>query len=203
MPIHPPSFRNMSLRCRVCGKELPEFDQRGFRNAGFTAHQNRCIERERERREGASRPPQRAHTMSIPRRLLPASPVSAWRSSSSRRRRHSSFTTQAPAFTSSPPATAYPHWVPASQPRYTPPILPVPSRRTPPPPLVSSSRPQMHPLPTPSDLVQQRAPIEYFPVQYCDYCVPQGGLHDPNCHLLQFVTVATMAPHGPSSSAPY
>ncbi|KAI8149295.1 hypothetical protein BJV82DRAFT_662601 [Fennellomyces sp. T-0311] len=199
----------MSLRCRVCGKELPEFDQRGFRNAGFTAHQNRCIERERERREGAARPPQRAHTMNIPRRLLPASPLSNGRPSSLRRRRHSSTTTHAPA--SSPP---YPqHWVPASQqphPPLRPPVaamLPVASHHLPPPPprppLVSSSMPQVYSLPTPSDLLQERTPIEYFPVQHCDYCVPQGGLHDPNCYLLQFVTVATMAPHGPSSSAPY
>lgn len=34
------------LRCKICQKEFPRFDQRGFRNAGFTAHQNRCIERE-------------------------------------------------------------------------------------------------------------------------------------------------------------
>ncbi|ORY96603.1 hypothetical protein BCR43DRAFT_505437 [Syncephalastrum racemosum] len=37
----------MRLTCCVCGKEFPEYDQRGFRNAGFTAHQNRCIDRER------------------------------------------------------------------------------------------------------------------------------------------------------------
>ena len=34
------------LKCKICQKEFPRFDQRGFRNAGFTAHQNRCIERE-------------------------------------------------------------------------------------------------------------------------------------------------------------
>ncbi|KAG2191073.1 hypothetical protein INT46_000709 [Mucor plumbeus] len=34
------------LQCKVCQKEFPKYDQRGFRNAGFTAHQNRCIERE-------------------------------------------------------------------------------------------------------------------------------------------------------------
>ncbi|KAI7893031.1 uncharacterized protein EV154DRAFT_417661 [Mucor mucedo] len=34
------------LQCRVCQKVFPKFDQRGFRNAGFTAHQNRCIEKD-------------------------------------------------------------------------------------------------------------------------------------------------------------
>ncbi|GAN01508.1 hypothetical protein MAM1_0008d00941 [Mucor ambiguus] len=34
------------LQCKICQKEFPKYDQRGFRNAGFTAHQNRCIERE-------------------------------------------------------------------------------------------------------------------------------------------------------------
>ncbi|CAO3615327.1 unnamed protein product [Mucor fragilis] len=39
--------REMSfLQCKICQKEFPKYDQRGFRNAGFTAHQNRCIERE-------------------------------------------------------------------------------------------------------------------------------------------------------------
>lgn len=35
-----------NLKCRICQKEFPRFDQRGFRNAGFTAHQNRCIEKD-------------------------------------------------------------------------------------------------------------------------------------------------------------
>ncbi|KAI9495268.1 hypothetical protein BDB00DRAFT_786596 [Zychaea mexicana] len=105
----------MSLKCRVCGKELPEYDQRGFRNAGFTAHQNRCIERERERREGVTRPPQRAHTMNMPRRLLPASSSSPffnyWRPVSSRRRRHSALSgtlQQTPASSSSSPPSLSP-----------------------------------------------------------------------------------------------
>jgi hypothetical protein len=34
------------LQCNICKKVFPKFDQRGFRNAGFTAHQNRCIERD-------------------------------------------------------------------------------------------------------------------------------------------------------------
>lgn len=34
------------LQCRICQKIFPKFDQRGFRNSGFTAHQNRCIEKD-------------------------------------------------------------------------------------------------------------------------------------------------------------
>ncbi|KAI8048149.1 uncharacterized protein B0P05DRAFT_564692 [Gilbertella persicaria] len=34
------------LRCKICQKQFPRYDQRGFRNAGFTTHQNKCIERE-------------------------------------------------------------------------------------------------------------------------------------------------------------
>ncbi|KAI9486259.1 MAG: hypothetical protein EXX96DRAFT_646107 [Benjaminiella poitrasii] len=36
---------NCFLECKICHKQFPKYDQRGFRNAGFTAHQNRCIER--------------------------------------------------------------------------------------------------------------------------------------------------------------
>ncbi|KAI7897776.1 uncharacterized protein BX663DRAFT_527167 [Cokeromyces recurvatus] len=35
------------LQCKICYKQFPKYDQRGFRNAGFTAHQNRCIERKK------------------------------------------------------------------------------------------------------------------------------------------------------------
>ncbi|RUP49638.1 hypothetical protein BC936DRAFT_141950 [Jimgerdemannia flammicorona] len=36
--------------CSVCGKEFPARDQRGFRNPGFTYHQNKCVQREAERK---------------------------------------------------------------------------------------------------------------------------------------------------------
>ncbi|KAI8376779.1 hypothetical protein BD560DRAFT_422314 [Blakeslea trispora] len=32
-------------KCLVCQKQFARYDQRGFQNPGFTAHQNRCIER--------------------------------------------------------------------------------------------------------------------------------------------------------------
>lgn len=46
LQIHEMSKEMSFLQCKVCQKEFPKYDQRGFRNAGFTAHQNRCIERE-------------------------------------------------------------------------------------------------------------------------------------------------------------
>lgn len=62
----------MNLQCRICGKEFPEFDQRGFRNAGFTAHQNRCIERERQRSDELAGRRSSRVASTVPRRLLPA-----------------------------------------------------------------------------------------------------------------------------------
>lgn len=67
------------LRCKICQKEFPRFDQRGFRNAGFTAHQNRCIERKyllnNPAHEHQSSPRQRF--------ILPAPPPGSSSSSSS------------------------------------------------------------------------------------------------------------------------
>ncbi|KAL4208673.1 hypothetical protein AB4K20DRAFT_1911996, partial [Rhizopus microsporus] len=57
------------LQCKVCKKEFSEFDQRGFRNAGFTAHQNRCIERQNRERNPEQFIPKRKRRL-----LLPASP---------------------------------------------------------------------------------------------------------------------------------
>lgn len=58
------------LQCKICKKEFSEFDQRGFRNAGFTAHQNRCIERQNRERN----PEQFTSKLRRKRRLLlPAS----------------------------------------------------------------------------------------------------------------------------------
>ncbi|KAG2227257.1 hypothetical protein INT45_008501 [Circinella minor] len=344
----------MNLKCRVCGKELPEFDQRGFRNAGFTAHQNRCIERERERREGITRRPQRAHTTHGHRRLLPASsslsppPFINYyrRNSSQRRRRHSLISdaisleqSSAPAsFSSSPPSFSSQQLGPSTFLNFNTVSSgqqqPTLQSQPPPPPLFSSfpvthhhpnyyvshaycsqnlpsssitvssstaegvatgsTYPSEHitgsfffnqmdhdpiiqqhqsplsssPITTlsPSQQQQQqqqiqsnnntiinymegilpqeeeeeeeakpsncsslsappdlqfhgieassitRSHIDFFPVQHCDYCIPNSGLHDPNCYLLlQFVTGATTttttttstsnrAPQGPSSS---
>ncbi|KAF1804188.1 hypothetical protein V8B55DRAFT_1413417 [Mucor lusitanicus] len=73
------------LQCKICQKEFPKYDQRGFRNAGFTAHQNRCIEKEYLSSHPATEPQQPA--VNRQRMLLPA-PSSP---------RHHSLLTPAPA----------------------------------------------------------------------------------------------------------
>ncbi|ORX48258.1 hypothetical protein DM01DRAFT_1395713 [Hesseltinella vesiculosa] len=35
----------MNITCPLCQQQFPAFDQRGFRNAGYTAHYNRCLEK--------------------------------------------------------------------------------------------------------------------------------------------------------------
>ncbi|KAI9305239.1 hypothetical protein BJ944DRAFT_239825 [Cunninghamella echinulata] len=65
----------MNLKCPICNQEFPKFDQRGFRNAGFTSHYNWCIERQKEQKneqyyQGSSRASRFARA--IRRRLLPA-----------------------------------------------------------------------------------------------------------------------------------
>lgn len=42
---------DMNKRCCVCGKEFPARDQRGFRNPGFTYHQNKCKRRQKAQEE--------------------------------------------------------------------------------------------------------------------------------------------------------
>ncbi|KAI8372052.1 hypothetical protein EDC96DRAFT_77950 [Choanephora cucurbitarum] len=42
---HDVQVNSKLLKCIVCHKQFARYDQRGFRNPGFTAHQNRCIER--------------------------------------------------------------------------------------------------------------------------------------------------------------
>ncbi|OBZ88374.1 hypothetical protein A0J61_03576 [Choanephora cucurbitarum] len=42
---HDVQVNSKLLKCIVCHKQFARYDQRGFRNPGFTAHQNRCIDR--------------------------------------------------------------------------------------------------------------------------------------------------------------
>lgn len=56
------------LQCRICQKEFPKYDQRGFRNSGFTTHQNRCIEKEYL----LNTPVSEKQTSTKPRLILPA-----------------------------------------------------------------------------------------------------------------------------------
>lgn len=64
----------MKLQCPICHQEFPKFDQRGFRNAGFTSHYNRCLERQREQQGEHDQQSSRAlrFARAIRRRLLPA-----------------------------------------------------------------------------------------------------------------------------------
>ncbi|KAI8077870.1 uncharacterized protein BX664DRAFT_45378 [Halteromyces radiatus] len=68
------------LQCPICNQEFPALDQRGFRNAGYTSHHNRCIERQQQQQNESQRdhPSSRAarFALAIRRRLLPAQPPS-------------------------------------------------------------------------------------------------------------------------------
>lgn len=174
----------MSLLCRVCGKEFPEFDQRGFRNAGFTAHQNRCIEREQQ-------PTTPSSSSSPPRQrwLLPAPTTTTTTAS------HLPQWTFRPP---SPPSTMRRRSRRLSSQRVFPLRRSHPSLRTRPrqphsQPEQENQRCRASSLPTPYELLaasQQQRPVDSVdPVQSCDYCTPQAGLHDPSCTLLQFTLV--------------
>lgn len=75
------------LQCKICQKVFPKFDQRGFRNAGFTAHQNKCIEKEYL----LDNPVSKKHTSSKQRPILPAPSIAV--SSSTQIMPNTSYTT--------------------------------------------------------------------------------------------------------------
>ncbi|KAI8062706.1 hypothetical protein BC940DRAFT_321944 [Gongronella butleri] len=66
-----------SIECPICHQEFPAYDQRGFRNPGYTAHYNRCAERQRQlampQLDTASSRAAR-FAKAIKRKLLPARP---------------------------------------------------------------------------------------------------------------------------------
>ncbi|SAL95294.1 hypothetical protein [Absidia glauca] len=72
---------NPKLQCPICNQEFPAYDQRGFRNAGFTSHHNRCLERHEQQQNVAHQRDKQScravrFAMAIKRRLLPAQPIS-------------------------------------------------------------------------------------------------------------------------------
>ncbi|CEP08025.1 hypothetical protein [Parasitella parasitica] len=67
-PVQKTPDRNVE-QCKICFKEFPRYDQRGFKNAGFSAHQNRCVERDQSKKEPSPEQP----SPKKPRMLLPAS----------------------------------------------------------------------------------------------------------------------------------
>ncbi|CAO3594614.1 unnamed protein product [Absidia cylindrospora] len=71
-----------TVQCPICSQEFPLYDQRGFRNAGFTAHHNWCIGRQQqqqgEQQNNGHHSDQQStrasrFTMAIRRKLLPVS----------------------------------------------------------------------------------------------------------------------------------
>ncbi|ORE04937.1 hypothetical protein BCV72DRAFT_306839 [Rhizopus microsporus var. microsporus] len=153
------------LQCEVCKKEFFEFDQRGFRNAGFTAHQNRCIERQNRERNPEQLTPKRKRRL-----LLPASP-NPTRSG-----------TSPPSVTHPPSAFNY---------SSSPSVSSLPSFQsaviTTAPILVSTSAaytpiPAEHPM-NYQPLHNTSMPTMYSIISYCGYCNLGNGLHASTCPL--------------------
>ncbi|KAI8341155.1 hypothetical protein BC941DRAFT_467207 [Chlamydoabsidia padenii] len=72
---------SQKLQCPICNQQFPAYDQRGFRNAGFTSHHNRCLERQQQQQNETQQNDMKSSrasrfAMAIRRRLLPAQPVS-------------------------------------------------------------------------------------------------------------------------------
>lgn len=148
--------RNGMLQCEVCKKEFTEFDQRGFRNAGFTAHHNRCIDRQTHR-------PSKKPTVRC-RLLLPAPKLEFRNDSLLQDHGHYLLSTtvckpfltnvfeksQLDALNASPP--------------------------------FASSASLLTPASVAFDSCQDKKQM-YYPVTYCDYCEPQDGSHKSNCVL--------------------
>ncbi|CAO3657580.1 unnamed protein product [Mucor hiemalis] len=185
------------LKCKVCQKEFPRFDQRGFRNAGFTAHQNRCVEREYL----LSHPIVDQQSSPRQRFLLPAPPASASSSTSNRRvmalrgessspiiqqqQQQQHLIPQYPLqlafedpqslagtnFHQQPTQTAGFHYVPENVGSYGEGTT-----------LIGQEN---------ESLIQHHAPVMpvsiyemLFPITHCDYCEPEYGLHQPTCLFL-------------------
>ncbi|KAL0088219.1 hypothetical protein J3Q64DRAFT_1846402 [Phycomyces blakesleeanus] len=196
----------MNLQCPLCFKEFPMYDQRGFRNAGFTAHHNRCVEKEVQKVELSSGDTQR--TIHPRRRLLPAPSYF----SPSINNMGSVVPSQRLKLTVSKRYFRKPRASPKSQiPLNNPPAPSDPNPSDPPVAFLSpiahnspkSEPPPDKPLPQPWELQEQfiqqqlsffaTAIEEQIPVHYCDYCLPQQGLHHPSCTLLHFASRANNA----------
>lgn len=175
----------MSLQCKVCGKEFPEFDQRGFRNAGFTAHQNRCIGRAAAAAASNQNVP--VSKPSPPRRrLLPATTTTAIPTSPTsmqmdywQQQHHESY----PSYYSSPPQAIM--MVSSPQPsqqqqHYLPPTTTG---------FVMRQEQQYQPMTTTasSTTMPISSSVDFAPIYQCDFCIPQHGYHHPSCPLLQVV----------------
>ncbi|KAG1297603.1 hypothetical protein G6F66_002456 [Rhizopus arrhizus] len=146
------------LQCEVCKKEFTEFDQRGFRNAGFTAHHNRCIDRQTHR-------PSKKPTVRC-RFLLPA-PKLEFRNDSLLQGHDNyllSTTARKPFLANVFERSQLDVLNDYASPQF------------------ASSTSILTPTSVASDSCQDKKQM-YYPVTYCDYCEPQDGSHKPNCIL--------------------
>jgi hypothetical protein len=155
------------LQCKICKKEFPKYDQRGFRNAGFTAHQNRCIEREYLLRKSTVEHPPPPHK----RRLLLPAP--------------------SPPRDSTMASNSSSYYTPYSNNQQQQ------HNQSEPFAFVSASALDIdfslfsnvghHSIDT-FDLnitySTQYISERHFPITQCDYCAPEHGLHQPSCLLL-------------------
>ncbi|CEI91157.1 hypothetical protein RMCBS344292_05457 [Rhizopus microsporus] len=153
------------LQCKVCKKEFSEFDQRGFRNAGFTAHQNRCIERQNHERNLEQFTPKRKRRL-----LLPASP-NLTRSS-----------------TSPPSVTQPPSFINYSSPPVVSSLLSFQSTVITTAPILISTSAAYTPIPAEHPMNFQQLhnasmPTMYPAISYCGYCNLGSGLHISTCPL--------------------
>ncbi|CEG68238.1 hypothetical protein RMATCC62417_04539 [Rhizopus microsporus] len=157
------------LQCKVCKKGFSEFDQRGFRNAGFTAHQNRCIERQNRERNPEQFTPKRKRRL-----LLPASP-NLTRSGTS------------PPSVTHPPSTSLPFINYSSPPSVSSSLSFQSTVITTAPILISTSAaytpiPAGHPM-NYQPLHNTSMPTMYPTMPYCSYCNIGNGLHASTCPL--------------------
>lgn len=169
------------LQCKVCQKEFLKFDQRGFRNAGFTAHQNRCIEKDYM----LNNPEPDRHHSPKQRLILPAptGPSSSTSSSSCMRLLGSSSTSSSPAPILQEDFQAY-----AQFPQLDQMIMTAAATQTAFRYALPSTQPDMNTSLFPSYPYAPNNSLTavdtIFPITHCQYCRPEFGLHQPSCLLL-------------------
>ncbi|KAG2236911.1 hypothetical protein BDF21DRAFT_460557 [Thamnidium elegans] len=173
------------LECKVCQKEFLKFDQRGFRNAGFTAHQNRCIEK-----DYILNNPEPDRLQSPKQRLILPAPTGSSSSTSSSciRLLGSSSTSSSPAPILQEDFQSYPQFPQPDQItefNYSPlQSLNNQSNTF----SIERNQPEMNMSIFPGYQYtannSMTAVDTIFPITHCQYCRPEFGLHQPSCLLL-------------------
>lgn len=167
-------------KCRVCGKEFLKYDQRGFRNAGFTAHQNKCVEKGPLPTRNNSPDDSKKRNQRL---LLPASRSSelVYSPYSTKNRRKSLATKSKTPTVQSPVDYQFHESMFHASTSMT-------KSKTPTPPTVQSpidyqfteSTLQINNASTSKGLMEDNI----FPVMQCDHCTPNFGSHQPHCRFL-------------------